>query len=259
MTMDTNIAVAILNAYYEGGTAAGTNDVFIGITNVPQGVLDCTLRINLVGQLTFTDQTRFLQEFNIVNAGNGEIDTGAYLDSLQQFTNAREVMLSIVQLASIFGDIDNVHILSSLDFGGSTIGLAFIGTTCDTNGFNTGVNQFTRNRADFHAAILAHELGCCQIVLLHSSIVMLASIPHWLLQRILPPSQHPCLLRHLPPPFLPLIPQQQQQQQQPSITYLPFTDNSMFSVSALEFPTPVILPGNTGFPTSSPIIGIAMG
>ncbi|GAA6109883.1 zinc metalloproteinase-disintegrin-like crotastatin [Tachysurus ichikawai] len=52
---------------------------------------------------------------------------------------------------------DNAHLLTGIDFEGSTVGLAFIGTLC--TGHSTGVIQNHNPNAIAVGATLAHELG----------------------------------------------------------------------------------------------------
>lgn len=50
------------------------------------------------------------------------------------------------------------HLLSGKDFNGNTVGLAYVGTVCNTSGFATGIDQITFSNA-FGGATLAHEIG----------------------------------------------------------------------------------------------------
>uniref|UniRef100_A0A673YWA1 ADAM metallopeptidase domain 28 n=1 Tax=Salmo trutta TaxID=8032 RepID=A0A673YWA1_SALTR len=52
---------------------------------------------------------------------------------------------------------DNAHLISGIDFEGSTVGLAFIGTLC--SGHSAGVVQDHNARAIAVGATLAHEMG----------------------------------------------------------------------------------------------------
>lgn len=52
---------------------------------------------------------------------------------------------------------DNAHLISGIDFEGSTVGLAFIGTVCSPH--STGVVQDHNPRAIAVGATLAHEMG----------------------------------------------------------------------------------------------------
>ncbi|CAB1322185.1 unnamed protein product, partial [Coregonus sp. 'balchen'] len=52
---------------------------------------------------------------------------------------------------------DNAHLISGIDFEGSTVGLAFIGTLC--SGHSAGVVQDHNPRAIAVGATLAHEMG----------------------------------------------------------------------------------------------------
>lgn len=52
---------------------------------------------------------------------------------------------------------DNAHLISGIDFEGSTVGLAYIGTLC--SGHSVGVVQDHNDRAIAVGATLAHEMG----------------------------------------------------------------------------------------------------
>jgi hypothetical protein len=50
------------------------------------------------------------------------------------------------------------HLLSGKDFDDNTVGLAWVGSVCDTQGFGSGINQMTLGAAG-NSAVLAHEIG----------------------------------------------------------------------------------------------------
>jgi hypothetical protein len=50
------------------------------------------------------------------------------------------------------------HLLSGKDFDGTTVGLAWVGTVCNTQGFGAGIDQMTLGAAG-NSAVLAHEIG----------------------------------------------------------------------------------------------------
>lgn len=50
------------------------------------------------------------------------------------------------------------HLLSGKDFDGTTVGLAWVGTVCNTQGFGSGIDQMTLGAAG-NSAVLAHEIG----------------------------------------------------------------------------------------------------
>lgn len=83
-------------------------------------------------------------------AGNGTLTSSnpnALLDAFRAWVNAGNVPVSGV-----------AHLLSGKDFDGSTVGLAYLGTVCNSNGYGTGINQVTFSQA-FGGATLAHEIG----------------------------------------------------------------------------------------------------
>ncbi|XP_008333884.1 zinc metalloproteinase-disintegrin-like batroxstatin-3 [Cynoglossus semilaevis] len=73
---------------------------------------------------------------------------GANLDAFMKWRNSELVKRT---------KHDNAHLISGIDFEGSTVGLAFIGTLC--SGHSVGVVQDHNDRAIAVGATLAHEMG----------------------------------------------------------------------------------------------------
>uniref|UniRef100_A0A3B4APZ6 Uncharacterized protein n=1 Tax=Periophthalmus magnuspinnatus TaxID=409849 RepID=A0A3B4APZ6_9GOBI len=73
---------------------------------------------------------------------------GANLDAFMKWRNSELVNMK---------KHDNAHLISGIDFEGSTVGLAFIGTLC--SGHSVGVVQDHSDRAIAVGATLAHEMG----------------------------------------------------------------------------------------------------
>ncbi|XP_022614831.1 zinc metalloproteinase-disintegrin-like batroxstatin-3 [Seriola dumerili] len=73
---------------------------------------------------------------------------GANLDAFMKWRNSELVKKK---------KHDNAHLISGIDFEGSTVGLAFIGTLCTDN--SVGVVQDHNDRAIAVGATLAHEMG----------------------------------------------------------------------------------------------------
>uniref|UniRef100_A0A673CR70 Zinc metalloproteinase-disintegrin-like lachestatin-2 n=1 Tax=Sphaeramia orbicularis TaxID=375764 RepID=A0A673CR70_9TELE len=73
---------------------------------------------------------------------------GANLDAFMKWRNSELVKRK---------KHDNAHLISGIDFEGSTVGLAFIGTLC--SGHSVGVVQDHNDRAIAVGATLAHEMG----------------------------------------------------------------------------------------------------
>ncbi|XP_059194056.1 disintegrin and metalloproteinase domain-containing protein 28 [Centropristis striata] len=73
---------------------------------------------------------------------------GANLDAFRNWRNS--------ELVSRINH-DNAHLISGIDFEGSTVGLAYIGTLC--SGHSVGVVQDHNDRAIAVGATLAHEMG----------------------------------------------------------------------------------------------------
>ncbi|KAI4902868.1 hypothetical protein NFI96_031219 [Prochilodus magdalenae] len=94
--------------------------------------------IALVGLEIWTDSDKI-----VVTAPAGE--------TLDKFTTWRNSDLMKRQRH------DNAHLITAIDFEGSTVGLAFIGTLC--SGHSTGVIQDHNSRAIAVGATLSHEMG----------------------------------------------------------------------------------------------------
>ncbi|KAI5618512.1 zinc metalloproteinase-disintegrin-like brevilysin H2a isoform X2, partial [Silurus asotus] len=94
--------------------------------------------IALVGLIVWTDSDKI-----VVTAPAGQ--------TLETFTAWRNSELAKQQKH------DNAHLITGIDFEGSTVGLAFIGTLC--SGHSTGVIQDHNPRAIAVGATLAHEMG----------------------------------------------------------------------------------------------------
>jgi hypothetical protein len=81
---------------------------------------------------------------------NGTLTASAPTDLLNAFTDfVRESGTPFAGLS---------HLLSGKDFDGNTVGLAWVGAVCDSNGFASGINQMTLGAAG-NSAVLAHEIG----------------------------------------------------------------------------------------------------
>jgi hypothetical protein len=74
-------------------------------------------------------------------------DAGALLEAFSAFIAGGAVPVSGV-----------AHLLSGKDFDGDTVGLAYLGVVCNTDGFATGIDQITFSQA-FGGATVAHEIG----------------------------------------------------------------------------------------------------
>ncbi|KAF7687655.1 zinc metalloproteinase-disintegrin-like crotastatin [Silurus meridionalis] len=94
--------------------------------------------IALVGLIVWTDSDKI-----VVTAPAGQ--------TLEKFTAWRNSELVKQQKH------DNAHLITGIDFEGSTVGLAFIGTLC--SGHSTGIIQDHSPRAIAVGATLAHEMG----------------------------------------------------------------------------------------------------
>ena len=83
-----------------------------------------------------------------VSVGGGEINTNTWLVDFRDWYNAN--LPAVSRRYS--------HMFSGLDFGGSTIGLAYVGVACNqSSGY--GVNQIRENRFASNVSLVAHESG----------------------------------------------------------------------------------------------------
>jgi len=149
-----------LNAFISGGNIGGYT--FPGLTS-PQ--FNCRVSLRLVGQLTWRAGIPVdMQYFGGSNCGENcgktdtcagdEISSDCLLSSMRTYTRN-----SKSSLEAIFGEIDNLPLLSGASFNGGIIGSAFIGGMCSTDGNSVSVNEILSSSAAFSSAILAHELG----------------------------------------------------------------------------------------------------
>jgi len=72
---------------------------------------------------------------SLTSIGNNEIDPSAYLDSVGVYISQNQN-----GIRNLFGTFDNVQVFSGFNFQDSTIGLAYVGSMCDTR-FSVGINQ----------------------------------------------------------------------------------------------------------------------
>ncbi|MFT7623193.1 MAG: hypothetical protein ACI9WU_002372, partial [Myxococcota bacterium] len=112
-----------------------------GVANAQGDGFAREVRVILQGQTTFTSSDPYTVELFV----NGEANTVLLLDAFNQWA------------ASNVADNDNHQLFSGLDFAGSTIGLAPLGTMC-LGALSGSVNQTTHNVA-VSAVTAAHELG----------------------------------------------------------------------------------------------------
>jgi len=145
---NTNIIFSFLAAYYAGGLVDGRS--YPGIT-APS--FTCEVQIRLIGQLTYRSSMPSSIESSLASIGNNEIDPSAYLDSVGVYISQNQN-----GIRNLFGTFDNVQVFSGFNFEDSTIGLAYVGSMCDSR-FSVGINQVTDGRSFYNAAVVAHEMG----------------------------------------------------------------------------------------------------
>ncbi len=51
------------------------------------------------------------------------------------------------------------HLVTGREFDGSTVGVAYVGTICNNNGFSSGTSQLIGNNIPLTALVIAHEIG----------------------------------------------------------------------------------------------------
>ncbi|WP_197469895.1 M12 family metallo-peptidase, partial [Alcanivorax sp. HI0033] len=83
---------------------------------------------------------------------------------LLESTSANELLVDLREKYHGFSFADTstasplMELLSGREFDGSTVGLAYVGTLCNTNGYATGVTQEYVN-IPLTAIVMAHEIG----------------------------------------------------------------------------------------------------
>jgi hypothetical protein len=63
------------------------------------------------------------------------------------------------QLSFIKNDAALFHFITGRDFDTSTVGVAYLGALCDTNGFSVGTSQLVSGNIPLTALVVAHEIG----------------------------------------------------------------------------------------------------
>ncbi|XP_031426298.1 disintegrin and metalloproteinase domain-containing protein 28 [Clupea harengus] len=113
---------------------------------------------------------RIFEIINFVNAVYKPLNTFIALTGLEIWTDSDKISVTSPAGATLDSftkwrnsDLrkrkrhDNAHLITAIDFDGSTVGLAFIGTLCSEH--STGVVQDHNHRAIAVAATLSHEMG----------------------------------------------------------------------------------------------------
>ncbi len=63
------------------------------------------------------------------------------------------------QLPFIKNDAALFHFITGREFDTSTVGVAYLGTLCDTNGYSVGTSQLVSGNIPLTALVVAHEIG----------------------------------------------------------------------------------------------------
>lgn len=63
------------------------------------------------------------------------------------------------QLSFIKNDAALFHFITGREFDTSTVGVAYLGALCDTNGFSVGTSQLVSGNIPLTALVVAHEIG----------------------------------------------------------------------------------------------------
>ncbi|XP_062310685.1 zinc metalloproteinase-disintegrin-like batroxstatin-1 isoform X1 [Osmerus eperlanus] len=113
---------------------------------------------------------RMFEIVNFVNAVYKPLNTFVALTGMEVWSNGDQISVTAPAGATLDAfskwrnkDLvarkkhDNAHLISGIDFEGSTVGLAFVGTVCSAH--STGVVQNHNPRAIAVGATLAHEMG----------------------------------------------------------------------------------------------------
>ena len=96
-------------------------------------VFNCIIQLKLVGQLTFRNgmPSGIEQKDCATVACSGSTSVNEFDNRLMLITLATWVKTHYSDLSTIYnGDIDDVILLSGLDFASSTVGYAGVGTLC---------------------------------------------------------------------------------------------------------------------------------
>lgn len=63
------------------------------------------------------------------------------------------------QLSFIKNSVALFHFITGREFDTNTVGVAYLETLCDTNGYNVGTSQLVSNNIPLTALVVAHEIG----------------------------------------------------------------------------------------------------
>ena len=94
--------------------------------------------------------------FNTSVAASPVLDAGVLLDEIETKKNNG-------QIPFITNNSALTHVVTGRDFDGNTLGVAYLGSVCEANGFSTGTSSIYYNGAvpnvALTAIVVAHELG----------------------------------------------------------------------------------------------------
>jgi len=164
---DNALIFAIVNAYILGGTEA--NVTYEGIFSTV--IQKCQVTIHLAGQLTYRSRNPSEFEFQrgpacgescVSNAGNTpfedvctatSVSGNCLLVALKAFVSNH-----ITEIENLYGDIDNIQLISGSEINLEPGGSAWINGMCHTNGFSSGVVGVRSSISDT-AQVVASMLG----------------------------------------------------------------------------------------------------
>jgi len=87
--------------------------------------------------------------------GNNEISASCLLDSFAEYVHSHRRQLE----KALDVEIDNAHLLTARNLGGSTIGLGYLGQMCGPLGRSASLEQSSFASTSYLAAVCAHEMG----------------------------------------------------------------------------------------------------
>jgi hypothetical protein len=106
-------------------------------------------------ELVYTEQLNIEWDFlNVTvdtnynsSASAGSSDATAIVNNFRTYVSGK----------SVFGNADLYHLMTGVDFTGSTIGIAYVGVICESQSLAVGTSQFTSNIVT--PVTIAHEIG----------------------------------------------------------------------------------------------------
>ncbi|OUR87071.1 hypothetical protein A9Q81_26775 [Gammaproteobacteria bacterium 42_54_T18] len=96
--------------------------------------------------------SQITSEFLSIETFSTSTDAISLLDDIQSKKGNQ-------QLSFIKNDAALFHFITGREFDTSTVGVAYLGTLCDTNGYSVGTSQLVSGNIPLTALVVAHEIG----------------------------------------------------------------------------------------------------